>query len=178
MNRGFLVRKPNPSYLITGPRQVGKSTLCCKLMEYLHGRGASIGGVITIQNDSRSFYLLGDQQKIPFEASSDEEYIPIGKYRIHKGNMEHTKLRIIADLDKDYLFLDEVGILELTGSGFYPVLDQVLSRKDGTILVVRESIINQFLSEFSIKFAYEIISVRRTDFEEIFAGMKKNFATQ
>jgi nucleoside-triphosphatase THEP1 len=178
MNRGFLVRKHKPSYVITGPRQVGKSTLCWKLMEYLHGRGASTGGVITIQNDSKSFFLLGSQQKIPFEASNEEEYIPIGKYKIHKGNLEQTKLRIIADLDKDYFFLDEVGILELTRRGFYPVLDQVLSRKNGTILVVRESVMNQFLSEFSIKFAYEIISVRRTVFDEIFAGMKRNFVTQ
>ena len=162
-----------PSYLITGPRQAGKSTLCWKLVKFLHGRGLSLGGVLTIQEDSKSFFLIRDQQKIPFEASGDEEFIPIGQFKIHKVNLERVRSQIIADLDTDYFFLDEIGILELMRGGFFPVMEQIISRKDGTILVIRESILDQFLSKFSMEFTYEIINVTRPNFDEIFAEMKR-----
>lgn len=147
------------SFIITGPKDAGKSTLCWQVLEYLNQLPVSKGGVITLQNDKKWFYLITDNSKIPFEASETEEFIPIGHFRVHKANLERTINSIQASLDSDYLFIDEIGLLELQGSGYFPVLHKVLSRDLGNILVVREMILNEFLSRFPQTRNYRIIPV-------------------
>ena len=147
------------SFIIIGRQNAGKSTLCWQVLEYLTKQPVSIGGVITLQNDKKWFYLIAEDSKIPFEANETEEFIPIGRFRIHKANLEHTISSIKANLDSDYLFIDEIGLLELQGSGYFPVLNAVLSREHGNILVVRKMVLNEFFSRFPQTITYKIIQV-------------------
>ncbi|MFX0013077.1 MAG: nucleoside-triphosphatase [Promethearchaeota archaeon] len=147
------------SFIITGRKDAGKSTLCWQILEYLNQQPVSIGGVITLQNDKKWFYLVAEKSKIPFEASEIDEYIPIGDYHVHKINLKYAINSIKKGLDSDFLFIDEIGPLELQGSGYFPILDSVLSREQGNILVIRETILNEFLSMYPLIKKYRLIKV-------------------
>jgi nucleoside-triphosphatase THEP1 len=148
------------SFIITGQIKSGKSTLCWQLLEYLNQIDVTTSGVITLQNDKRWFYLITEKVKIAFEAFDNVDFIPIGQFRIHKDNLNKTISSIRAGIKSDYLFVDEIGQLELQGSGYYPILSAVFSREQGNILVVRESLLDNFLSQFPQTKTYKIIQVR------------------
>ena len=151
------------SFIITGPKDAGKSTLCWQVLEYLNQLPVSKGGVITLQNDKKWFYLIAEDLKIPFEANETEEFIPIGRFRIHKANLDYTISSIKTNLNRNYLFIDEIGLLELQGSGYFPVLNAVLSREHGNILVVRKMILKEFLSRFPQTKTYKIVQVENRE---------------
>jgi nucleoside-triphosphatase THEP1 len=140
-------------------------------MKYLQTKGLSMGGVITLQNKSKSFLLVNTQGRISFEAQGNEEFIPIGKFKVHKKHMDIVKTQILEDIDSEYLFLDEVGILEIMGKGYFYILEKVLARTEGTILVIRESILDDFLNEFPPRFEYEILNVTKRNFDNILKEM-------
>jgi len=146
-----------PSFIITGPRGAGKSTLCMQILEYLRNHRKYAGGVITTQNSSKWLYLVQDDRKIRFEARCDEEYIQVGKFRVHKENMQHAVDQIMRSLEEEYLFIDEIGILEMNKGGFYPGLEKAFLREDGNIFVVRESIQQEIMDSYFINFDFQII---------------------
>ena len=148
------------SFIITGQIQAGKSTLCWQLLEYLNHTNVTTSGVITLQNDKKWFYLITEKLKIAFEASDNVDFIPIGQFRIHKKNLNQTISSIRSAMNADYLFVDEIGQLELQGGGYYPIFNEVFSRRQGNILVVRESLLANFLSQFPQTKTYKIIQVK------------------
>ncbi len=72
-----------PSFIITGPTKGGKSTLCWEVLQYLQSSDIAVGGVITLQNSVRWFYLIQSDKKISFEGNKQEDYMPVGKFRIN-----------------------------------------------------------------------------------------------
>lgn len=166
------------SFIITGTKEAGKSTLCWQVLDYLKEQSVSIGGVITLQKDKKWFYLIAERSKLPFEADETDEFIPIGHFRVHKVNLEHVISSIQASLDSDYLFIDEIGLLELQGSGYFPVLNSVLSREHGNILVVREMILGEFLARFPQAKAYKIIQVKNRETSFPLSTIKRDINKQ
>ncbi|MHA1933600.1 MAG: nucleoside-triphosphatase [Promethearchaeota archaeon] len=160
------MRTRRPSFIITGPRRAGKSTICLDILQYLKNNDKDAGGVITIQNSSRWMYLVRDDRKIRFEAKSDEEYIQVGKFRIHKANMQQALTHIESSLEAEFLFIDEIGILELNMGGFYPVLEKAFSRKQGNIFVVRESIVENILDSFDFNNSFQIVRVKKIQYKK------------
>jgi nucleoside-triphosphatase THEP1 len=147
----------SPSYLITGPSKAGKSTLGYDILKYIQKQGLSAGGVITLQNDRRWFYLIQSKLKIPFEAEDDQPSVNVGKFRISKDNLNQANDHIQNALGLDFLFIDEVGILEMNGGGYFPILESAFSRTQGNIIVVRESIFEEFRTIFNLNFDYEVL---------------------
>jgi len=148
------------SFIITGPRRAGKSTLCWRLLGYFRKQATmTIGGVITLQNHKKYFYLISEDVKIPFEANNNEEFVKIGHYKIHKTNLKLAINSIQKSLRSDFLFIDEIGILELQEKGYYPVLETVISRDKSNILVVRESILDEFIALYPQLSEYEVVNV-------------------
>lgn len=153
------------SYIFTGPREVGKSTLCWKILQYLKTYSRKCGGVITLQNSQRWFYLVSTYEKLPFEAKGSEPFIPIGQYKIHKENLVKALESIRRSIDSTFFFLDEIGYLELNNDGYYPVLDLVLSRHNNNFLVVKEIILKDFLKKYPEISQYQIIRIQNRDNE-------------
>ncbi len=160
------MRTRRPSYFITGPRRAGKSTLCMDILHYIRNNSGEAGGVITIQNLNRWMYLVLDDRKIRFEAKRDEEFIQVGKFQIHKGNMLQAVNHIERSLEVEYLFVDEIGILEMNRGGFYPVLEKAFSREQGNIFVIRESILEEILNSYKIGFDFQIIHVEKSQYKK------------
>ena len=162
------------SFIITGPRNAGKSTLCWQTLEHLKQQSVSISGVITLQNDKKWFYLIAEDSKIPFEADETEEFIPIGHFHVNKANLGLTINSIQTHLDSDFLFIDEIGLLELQGSGFYPVLNSVLTREHGNVLVVRETILDKFLVQYPRAREYKTLRVEDYEISSSLNIIKKD----
>ena len=167
------------SFVITGQIQAGKSTLCWQLLKYLNQTNITTSGVITLQNDKKWFYLISEKVRLAFEAADNVDFIPIGQFRIHKENLNQTISSIRAGINSNYLFVDEIGQLELQGSGYYPILDAVFSREQGNILVVRESLLDNFFSQFPQTKTYKIIQVKNHEtlipFKTIKAYIEEQF---
>ena len=160
------MRIKRPSYFITGPRRVGKSTLCMDILQHLKNNGWDAGGVITTQNSSRWMYLVHDDKKIRFEAELNEKSIQVGKFHIHKGNMQQAINQIEISLESEYLFVDEIGILEMNKGGFYPILEKAFSREEGNIFVIRESILENIVDSYVISFDFEIIRLEKSQYKQ------------
>ncbi|MFX0181587.1 MAG: nucleoside-triphosphatase [Candidatus Hodarchaeota archaeon] len=148
------------SFIITGPKRAGKSTLCWHLLKYIRKQAVvTAGGVITLQNQKRYFYLISENIKLPFQSLNDEELIKIGQYKIHKINLKLAVDSIWKGIKSDILFIDEIGILELQEKGYHPVLETAISRVKSNILVVRESILNEFIKRYPQARDYEVVEV-------------------
>ena len=154
------------SFIFTGPREIGKSTLCWKILQYLESYSQNCGGIITLRNNQRWFHLVSTHEKLPFEAKGSEPFIPIGQYKIHKENLEKVLENIKKSIGSKFFFLDEIGYLELSFKGYYPVLDLVLSRKYNNFLVVKEKVLEDFLKKYPEVSHYQIIRIQNRDNEE------------
>ena len=161
-----------PSFLITGPRRAGKSTLCMDVLHFIRNSGGNAGGVITLQNSDRWIYLVLDDIKLRFEANNNEEFIQVGKFQIHRGNMQQAINHIERSLKSEYLFVDEIGILEMNRGGYYSVLEKAFSRNDGNIFVIRESILEEILDSYNITFNFQIIHLERSQYKQSLGLMK------
>ncbi|UCE14810.1 MAG: hypothetical protein JSV04_06415 [Candidatus Heimdallarchaeota archaeon] len=151
------------SFIFTGPREIGKSMLCWKILKYLETHSQECGGVITLQNSQRWFYLVSTHEKLAFEAKGSEAFIPIGQYKIHKENLMKVLEGIRKSIDSKFFFLDEIGFLELDNDGYFPVLDSVLSRENNNFLDVREIVLKDFLIKYPEISKYKIIKIRNRD---------------
>ncbi len=140
--------KKHLTFLITGPRKSGKSTLCLDILNYVRKLNFSAGGVITLQNAERWFYLIQNEQKVRFEANNDEPSVKIGKFTISKDHLNRANQSIKDGCDSDFLFIDEIGLLEMNRRGYFPFLDMAVKRAGCNIFVIRESIVNNFIDEF------------------------------
>ena len=160
------MRRRRPSFIITGSTRAWKSTLCVDILQYLKNNDKDAGGVITIQNASRWMYLVQDDRKIRFEANIDEEYLQVGKFRVHKANMQQAIIQIERSLETEYLFIDEIGILEMNKGGFYPVLEKAFSREQGNIFVVRELLVDDILDSYDFNHNFQIIHVKKSQYKK------------
>ncbi|MFX0171853.1 MAG: nucleoside-triphosphatase [Candidatus Hodarchaeota archaeon] len=148
------------SFIITGSKRAGKSTLCWHLLKFIHKQSVvTVGGVITLQNQKRYFYLISDKKRIPFETIDDQDFIEIGQYKIDKTNLKLAIDSIQKGIGSDILFIDEIGILELQKKGYHPVLKTALSRKRSNILVVKQSILDEFIMQYPQVCNYQVIEV-------------------
>lgn len=149
------------SFLITGPKRVGKSFLCLQILKYLRELPVSVGGVITTQQKNKKwFYLVKEQQKISFEIENEEEeFVPIGDYKIHKKNLNRVILAIQKEITSDYLFIDEIGELELQKKGYYPVLNDIFNREGINIIVVNQKKVSEFFIQYPRVQTYELITM-------------------
>ena len=160
------------SILITGNKGTGKSTLCWQVLKYLYIRGIKAAGVITLQNDKKWFYIISLKEKIPFEARENENFVPIGQFRVNKENLGKTLSNIKSNLDCEFLFIDEIGFLELQGEGYHPILDAAISREKNNIFVVKKRILDDFQELFPRTKSYQVINVANRQIAEPYEKIK------
>jgi len=136
-----------PLIIITGEKQCGKTTTCSILVSLLKDRGFSCGGVLSPGGETRRFHLLNSDRYLPFSPGRNEKTVSIGKFRISARNFDKAKESIIDDLTEDVLFIDEIGLLEMDGQGFYPEFIYALEKRSNfLILTCRKSILSLFIA--------------------------------
>lgn len=141
-------------YVLTGPVHSRKTTLLTQISDSLREKGFNIDGFLSVstwRGGERTGYLLYDlseNKRHPFVSTTgDASWQKIGPYYFIPEGIERAKRILLRSRNVDFLIVDEVGPLELSGKGLWPVLADLLSDA-GTdcILVVREGIVGDFLS--------------------------------
>jgi len=168
-------------YLLTGPVHSGKTTFLTQIIRSLREKGFEVGGFLSVpiwNGDERTGYDLHDLSKeelIPFiRGDGERSWQKIGPYFFIPDGLERAKNILLRTGATDLLVVDEVGPLELSGQGLWPVLKDVISNcgKD-CLLVVRESILGDFLKTLS-GFDVKVFHIQD---EGIFARMMDGITT-
>ena len=133
--------------LLTGIRQVGKSSVCQAVAELARARGHDIQGVLSPAMHD------GDSVKVGFEAldaGSGQRWLlahmeqgldgpRIGPYVFDAAGLARAigVLKRACDAKDGLLLVDEIGPLELErGQGFAPILDRLPLQGPGHVLLV------------------------------------------
>ena len=144
--------------ILTGPVHSGKTTY---LKTSYEGKKNVYGILTPIINGQRVFLNIATGEIFPMEAFEEEATLAVGKYLFSKESfLKATTILTQALKQKEgTLMLDEVGPLELRGSGFYKIVREMVADKNSLLekmVVVRESILQDVIHFFQIK-NYRII---------------------
>lgn len=136
-----------PVMLLSGPRGVGKSTVCLGVAERLGQAGLTAAGIITQVQETRRFLLdvvSGNRRLLAAEGESLEGP-GWGRYTFSQAGLDwgnHVVCEAIAS-GAELILLDEIGPLELvSGLGLLPALQAVLERAPAGLLVVRPALLD------------------------------------
>jgi nucleoside-triphosphatase THEP1 len=157
--------------LVTGPRDVGKTTFVRRVVDRLERQGLDPVGFYTVTADAdrgqtadgnrkrtaaasrdpspasvdRELVAVSTGERVPFAAQGPvfDEFLRVGRFYVDRDAVERGLA--FADRDGDVLVADELGTLERRGEGFAPLLDRVAAgRYDRSLLAVRADCAAQF----------------------------------
>ncbi len=156
-------------YIYTGKIKSGKTT---NLFRWLASKKNVAGILQPVIEGKRFFYSIVDKTVIQFEISNEasnelksDEIIKIGKYNFLRTGFEKAKIILKRDFNEPYnwLVIDEIGPLELNGTGLEPTVSEIISAREqyhGHILVVvRDEILSSFLTHYKIDNDYELFEL-------------------
>jgi len=141
--------------VLTGERQVGKTTVCRRVAELARGLGYNPAGVLTpvlLDKDgfpvARHALMVSDgEQRLLARADGDLGGPRTGRYSFDASVLSWMIERIRAAISQscDLLILDEIGPLELKqGRGLDPILSALSAgRLPPLLLVVRPEFVGQ-----------------------------------
>src|SRR5689334_7055186 len=124
-------------FILTAAIRSGKTT---SLIKWSAERNDVHGILTPVVEGKRVFMNAATKEQFPMEATGTEETLLVGRFVFSKAGFDKA-IQIIRDaIDKEgWLIIDEIGPLELRGEGFHDVLNEVLEKRKGKIiLVVRE----------------------------------------
>ncbi len=134
--------------ILTGEREVGKSTLCRQVAEHLRGEGMRVGGVLT-QTEHQ-----GAERTLTVHDLADDSHMVLARTHAAFQGLKHGAFTFSPDgvffgikaigrgMTADLLIVDEIGPFEMDGGGFFPVL-HVVRKASRSLLVVRPSLIER-----------------------------------
>ena len=125
-------------YILTAPINSGKTT---SLLNWLERRNDVYGILTPVINGKRVFMNAHTKEQFLMEATEEEnETLVVGRFTFSKANFQKAIQIIRNGISKnEWLIIDEIGPLELSGQGFHDVLIEALQSFEGKLLlVVRE----------------------------------------
>ena len=147
------IMNPPVIYILTAPIHTGKTT---SLLQWSAGRN-NVYGIFTPDiNGKRVFMNASTREQFPMETIDDNEpVLEIGRFRFSAVSFNKAG-QILADAlqqTSGYLVIDEIGPLELRKEGLYDAVKTILQKNDRLkiILVVREKLVDEIVSFFSLK---------------------------
>jgi nucleoside-triphosphatase len=144
-------------YIVSAPVHSGKTT---SLLRWIENRN-DVSGILTpVISRKRYFMDAMSRETFPMEASPGEEEFTVGKYIFSRTAFDRAEkiLENSIHQNKEWLIVDEIGPLELTGKGFDKVLRSILSshNRDNPktsmklLLVVREHLLDVVIKFYGI----------------------------
>lgn len=155
----------NQVYILSGKIQTGKTT---RLMQWAATQKKIDGVLQPIIENKRFIYHISSRtlKQLEIDKTLDqEEVIQIGKYNFSTKVFDWANKALLDAFNKnlDWLIVDEIGPLELEGKGLEPAVSKILSERDNfggkIVCVVRDTILEKFISKYELKNHYEIFNV-------------------
>lgn len=147
--------------LLTGERNVGKTTVVERIVAELHERDLDPVGFYTAGGpETLELVDAGTGERTVFASQSDafEDAVSVGRYAVDPAAIDRGLA--LASREGDVLVVDELGILERRGEGFAPLLDGLdPARYRGILLSVRTGVVPFVADSFPPDAALERIEV-------------------
>ena len=155
--------------VLTGKPGSGKTSVCLKILENCNLRMLSPGGVLTPANSDGSRHIINvyTRKSIPFcRLEPFPEGPAVGKFFFSKRAFDFGIKAVSRSLDKRnaLTFIDELGPLELYGSGFADIFPKLnTSEIKNLLLVIRSSILDKMVRKFDFTFSIVENTIKNRD---------------
>lgn len=141
--------------IITGPIHSGKTTMLRELAIKLIVRGITLRGYLSesLRMDGHLYgydlVTLPSMAAQPFlRLSKRQGGERIGRFTMLPSGLNEAQSLIIRHQGSEWLFIDEIGPLEMAGRGIWPALQSRFGQSSQfMVCVVRESLLAEFLSK-------------------------------
>ena len=136
-------------FIVTGTIGIGKTTVCRKLIEIVRNRGYTCSGILTYKAADKDISIediqTGDRETLA--SISNVYHGPrTEKYFFNPKGIDFGIRAIDRGTSSDFLVVDEIGLLELSGKGFIKAIELIRARKvPNCILVIRKELLPAFL---------------------------------
>lgn len=158
--------------IITGDRGVGKTTFILNKIQNIKNMGRTAHGIITPplydkRHEKIGFFALNTASGEEWELARTDKILTgpsFGPFHFCEEGFTKANRDLYQDLKskKNIIFLDEIGPLELLHKkGYYPILKlfKEVSLKQNILLVIRPSLILEFINRYIPDKKYKILTL-------------------
>ncbi len=149
--------------LITGPRGVGKTTLCLRTVALAREARYSCAGLLTLREDDDQRVVVdvrtGDRRSL---TAAGPGGVPVGRYVFDPGALAWGAEVLTRSTPCDLLVVDELGPLEMAGGGWAAGMDVLRAGRFRLgLVVVRPELVTRVLEQFPDAWALEVTPENR-----------------
>lgn len=164
------------TFILTGPRRSGKTTLLADAAQIWKERGLCFGGVLSrgvggpVNVTGYDIQDLKSGRSFPFlRRAGRPEWEKAGRFAVLPGAVEAAAKILLETPGDEPVIVDEAGPLELQGRGLWPALARLLSiPSKPRLVVVRDSLLARFRVFAALEQA-SVVSVDDPDAAEKFS---------
>jgi nucleoside-triphosphatase THEP1 len=151
--------------VVTGPRGVGKTTVCRKTVELAQAAGRSCAGLLTMRAAGDRRYVLDVSTGNHRELTATSGGVRQGRYVFDPQTLAWARDILTHALPCDLLVVDELGPLEIhRGEGWAEALDLLRSRSFGLALaVVRPELVEDVRPRLSSRAPVVTVTLENRD---------------
>ncbi len=146
----------NQIYILSGKTGIGKTTYLASWI-----KDKNVDGILApVINGKRHLKHISSNQMKKLEVDDDVEnrkIVSVGRYLFDENIFDWAKEKLLESFNAnpEWLIIDEIGPLELTGNGLEPAVSQILKSIDNQnkikiIFVVRENLIDKFFKHYKL----------------------------
>ena len=135
-------------FMLSGPIHAGKTSFLKQLVQHLQKQGLNMNGVLSLAhfqgNEHIGYDAMDIQNGLTFpllRCRSDTDWLKVGPYGVLPEGLEKAEQAIQRTQGSDLTIIDEIGPLELAGSGFWPSFCKLRHQNQPALIVVREPLV-------------------------------------
>ncbi|GEM_PF-204024 len=157
---------PEPAiFLLTGPRGVGKTTVCLRAVALAQQAGFSCAGLLTLREDEDQRVVVSVRTGLrrPL-TTTDPAGVRVGRFLFDPAALAWGAEILAQSTPCDLLVVDELGPLELRGEGWAVGLETL--RRGAFrlgLVVVRPELVEEMLARFPHAYVLEVTLENRDD---------------
>jgi nucleoside-triphosphatase THEP1 len=163
--------------LLTGERQIGKSTLCRKLVDRLYDDGYQVSGLLTRRTGSHDLEVTEIHTAktypltLPFVPQVER---PLGHFLFSPEAVARSNKALDTSFPTRVFILDELGPLELKHhKGWVKVINMLAEQVYNTaIIVVRPELLGEAIDAFPAT-VYTVVCVREDNRDSLVDSLYK-----
>jgi len=143
--------------IITGSKNSGKTTLLKKIFVELKNRNKNVSGILSVavikDGYKKEYYIhdlhSGRKEKL-CSVENTGSTVTAGRFGFYVEGL-NSGLQALS-LISDFIFIDEIGLLEVKGQGWASALDDFVDENDSVfVLGIRKDIVKKVVGQWNIK---------------------------